>query len=212
MNVKYYIVYLIKQGHIWQHTDINGITKTPKLVLSGLQWLILLFSISLLYILPKGFNKEFVGYIITALSLFVGLFLTLILSFYQKFQGFDFSNTQELPLNEKIVLKQTRNYFIQFTSLTSYSILISLFCICLLSLNLLFESLNIDILQYQFIKGLKDLNINTVFRGLGISVICIYRLIVIYFIFDFFYLTTYALGSIFKFLMVEYQKKKVEND
>ena len=122
MKTKFYILSLIKEGHRWQYTNLKGEEIKPRVYFSPAQWIIIFISVLLVYNLPNGLNNEFINFTITAFSIFIGLFLALIISIYDKFQKVDFS----LKYNEieKINLIETKNFFKQFTSLTSYTILI----------------------------------------------------------------------------------------
>lgn len=80
-----------------------------------------------------GINKDFAGYIISALSIFIGLNISLIIMVFDKFNSTDF-DTNNKTYKVKVRLLKHRNFFMQFTSLTAYSIILSLILIVLLSM------------------------------------------------------------------------------
>ena len=71
----------------------------------------------------NGINRDFAGYIIAALSIFIGLNINLIIMIFDKFNStnFDVSNK---PYIDKVRLLKRRNFFMQYTSLTAYSIIL----------------------------------------------------------------------------------------
>lgn len=208
-HVSHYLANLIKEGHKWQYLNINGKGKSPLLYFTGLQWVVILISGFGVVSLPLGFNKDFIGYTIASLSIFIGLFLTLILSVFDKFQTFVENNkSQDKTEKTKIILIQRRNFSKQFTSLTSYSIILSIFCIFLLSLSLLFESFNANIYTYSLTKWaeIQPKNILLLLKIFGLA---FYRFCLIYFLLDFLLITLYAVTSIFSFIMINYDSEKI---
>ena len=206
LSIRHYIKKLICDGHKWQYCGINGNGVKPKYFFSSVQLLISCIAIIGAIFLKNGFNKDFIGYIIASLSIFIGLFLTLILTVFDKFQRIDF-NKPHLTEQEEVSLIQTKNFFIQFTALTSYSILIALFCIVLLSASLLFNYFNQDITQYEL--AIKNINFIKILNFSIVLSVFLYRIIIIYFLFDFLIIVVYALTSIYDFITLEIEKVKV---
>jgi hypothetical protein len=209
-SVKYYLSKLISDGHKWQYTDINGKVEKPRYYFSSIQWIIIIVSLISSYFLPKGFNNNFIGYIIASLSIFIGLFLTLILTIFDKFQKINFSK-KEISEIERVSLIQTKNFFKQFTALTSYSILISLCCIGLLSLSLLSEFFNTNPAEYRFIYDISEIAWSNILTFIYILSILFYRLLVFYFLFDFILILVFSLSSIYNYISLEYERKKIQN-
>ena len=150
-SIKYYLYRLILDGHKWQYIDINGKGSKPNLYFSSIQFIFIIISItSSVFLIKNGFNKDFIGYIIASLSIFTGLFLSLILTVFDKFQKFKF-DVSNITEKEKIIIIQRKNFFKQFTAITSYSILLSIICIFLLSLSLLTNLLNINIFEFYLV-------------------------------------------------------------
>lgn len=208
-SVKYYLKMLVSDGHKWQNSDINGKLIKPKFYFSFMQWIAICISIISAFLLSVGFNKDFIGYIIASLSIFIGLFLTLILTVFDRFQKLDF-NKPNLSEKEEMFLIQRKNFFKQFTALTSYSILISLLCIVLLSLSLLGDFFNLNINHYSLIKDLKIIHLNNILNCFWVFAVLIYRTIVIYFLLDFLIIVVFALTSIYNYILLEYDKIKIK--
>ncbi|MBD9179631.1 MAG: hypothetical protein EGP82_10745 [Odoribacter splanchnicus] len=204
MKIKAYILFLIKKGHYWQYTNILGEGKRPKFFFNSAQWSIIVISFLFVYSLPKGLNNEFIDYTITAFSIFVGLFLALILSVYDKFQKINFAIRYNVL--EKTDLIKIKNFFKQFTALTTYSILISILSIILLLLMTLYDFFKLDISQYSWTFISKD----SLICFLKLFLLCLVRGFACYFILDFMLLALYAISSMFGFINKEYDKVKIK--
>jgi hypothetical protein len=208
MNVKDYLISLIREAHKWQYTDINGHGNAPTLYFLPIQWILLLLSIMLtFFVMQKGISRDFAGYSITALSIFVGLFLSLILMVFDKFHSIDFS---KISGNAQVYAIRTKNFFKQFTALTSYSILLALLSLLLLGASMFGESMTISILEIpNLISGTWHQIVLKIIRVIGV---CIYRICTIYFLLNFLYITVYALTSMYDYIKSEYDKVKIKRD
>ncbi len=204
MKIKVFISFLIKEGHHWQYTNILGKEKKPKFFFNIAQWGIIVISFLFVYSLPKGLNNEFIDYTITAFSIFVGLFLALILSVYDKFQRIDF--TIKYNEIEKIDLVKVKNFFKQFTAITTYCILLSVLSIILLMLMTLYDFFDLDISQYSWTSISKD----SLICFFKLFFLCFIRGVTCYFILDFILLSLYAISSMFRFINKEYDRVKIK--
>jgi len=218
-STKYYLCKLIKDGHQWQYTDINGFTKKPKFFFSQLQLILLVIAAFTSYTLKKGFNNEFVSYSISALSIFVGLFLTLMVSVFDKFSALKLPELKKQILadkgslsdREKTILIQKKNFFIQFTALTAYSIVISIFCILLLSVSLLCSQFSQDYSEYKFV-GWDSITYQHFVSFLKLGISYIHRITTIYFLLDFLLIVLYAVSGIYNYFSIEYKQIRLSED
>lgn len=208
-SLRYNLNQLITSGHKWQYTDINNYERKPRLYFTKIQYLAIFSSVIGVICLPKGFDKDFIGYTIASLSIFVGLFLSLILLVFDKFVAL-ISENKERTRNLEIKLIQHKNFSKQFTSLTAYSIIISILCIFLLSLSLLYNIFNLDFQKIKFIESISDINYSSIKLFVLCSLLSTYRIVVFYFLIDFFIITLYAISSIFNFIMVKYDEIKID--
>jgi len=200
-STRTYLLKLIRDGQKWQYIGIHGKGKKPSYYFSAIQWVLLLFSVIALYFFKKGLSSDFVGYIINALSIFVGLFLTLILSVFDKFKAL--SQIPQPTEIDKEYLKQRTNFFKQFTSLTGYAIIIAIFCILLLSITFTTGIFKLNIFHDSFfIPSFFSFSIN---GYLFLS--ALYNITVIYFLLDFLLIVIYAVTSMHTYMMIEYNKK-----
>lgn len=214
MNIKYYLTKIIKDGHFWQRTDVLGEVVRQKFFFTAPQLVILIIAVIIHLYFRASLNEAFVGYAINALAIFVGLFLTLNLSVFDKYKIlFDGIEIKIKTMNQaqKVGLIKRKNFFKQFTSLVNYAILISVMLIALLSLRLSLASLNNSIAYYQFV-GFSALNGTNVLCFFKLVAISIYNIGVLYFLCDVLLMILYALGSIHNFLMAEYETFKITTD
>ncbi len=206
-SIKSNLTGLIKDGHKWQYTDINGKGEKPTFYFSNVQFILIALSM-VCFLFLDGFSKDFIGYIITSLSLFVGLFLTLIITVFDKFQNIKFVKPN-ISEQEEVKLKQTKNFFQQFTALTSYSILLSIVTIFLLSLSLLTDFFNVDVFAFHLISNVDQIVTETIINFLIVFSISLYRIIIVYLFLDFLLIVVYAVVSIYTHISTEYKSIKV---
>lgn len=207
MKSGYYLKKLIKNGHLWQYTDVLGHGKKPRLFFMPTQIFILLASVSsALFLLNSGFDKDFTGYTNAALAIITGLYLTIIISLFEKNNKDDFTS-KGLTQKQKDDLRLKKNFLIQFTSLASYSIILALLCLVLLSLSLQFDFFN----QRICIELVKSMYSTEEYSELAKAcLIVIYRCAIVYFLFDIVYISTYIISSAYSYIVGDYDKNKIE--
>lgn len=208
-NVKFYIFKLIKDGQFWQNIDLNGKEKKPKFFFSSIQLTFIAISIVWGIYSNNGVNNDFIGYSIAALSIFIGLFLTLLLSVFDKFKGIDFSKANKND-DVKIDLIRMKNFFKQFTALTSYSILLSILSILLLILFYLIPGLDINLLDYTFVDSINKISVDNGVLFIRNTIILIHRIAVAYFLLDFLLIVIYAVTSFYSYIYNEYEQIKID--
>lgn len=196
---------LICAGHKWQYAGLSGRGEEPKLYFSSVQYAFIIISFCSVFWLPAGFNKDFIGYFIATLAIFVGLFMSMIMSYFDRFQKIDFKVKLRTE-NEKTSQKLSLNFLQQFLILNSYAVLISVGCIFLLSLSLLSDSPKINTEDYVF--SFESVTTKSLLAFMKILIVIIYRCFVIYFLLDFIYLVTISVGKLFEHMNVEFDKAK----
>lgn len=201
-STREYIKRLLKDGQKWQYTDIWEREEKPRFYFTKTQYIIIAISILTTLYLNKGFPESFVNYVMTTLSIFVGLFLTLILSAFDKFKALP--KIERPTYDEQDYLKTRKNFFKQFTSLTAYAIVLSLLCIVLLGIVSLSSSFNDCLLNYPYAAPTKE----NVLRLLKVLLKSIYNGVIIYFLLDFLIIVFYAVTSIHAYMQVEFNKNE----
>lgn len=205
-NVKILIGPLIKGGHEWQYIDINGHDNKPKFYFSNIQWLIIIVSSLLLLKLTKGISKDIIGYIISAFSISVSLFMSLLVSIFDKFDKTDFNTINKLE--EDITrLKQKKNFFKKFITITSYLVVLSILVILLCSAIFVFNISDYQISYKSFTIKLKDIDFMLTVKNI---VIIIYRITLNYFILNYLLLTFFITGSAYEYYISELDRHKIE--
>ena len=205
---------LLKDAYFYEYADISDseeqiLIKKPKAFFTKVQWIIIVFAFLINLIVREGYNLDFCGYVISGLSLFVGIFFTFIIALYDKFNDIDFSQFHISVSEEKCDLGiRLKNYFKKTTVLSLYLILLSIVCILFLSCTLLFDSfLNQNINPLEVIK---DVRVNSASYSVMALVIFIYRSVVFYFLVDFVLITIYLTSSIYDYIISEYNKVKLK--
>lgn len=208
MKLKKNISELISFGHRYQYFKINETEEQnnknkPLLYFSKYQFVILMFSLFIVLCNRSTFSEDLSGYIISALSLFIGLFFAFIFTLFDKYKSeytddFLLSATEEdEPLNRKNI-----NFYKKVSYLTLYAILIAILTIILFSINLIFE------IKYPKLGFLDFINTFSCISDYDyhwkLILISIYQFVSFYFLFDFLLLTLYILGSVFEYLKGEY--------
>ena len=139
---KYFICKVVLEGNRLQKIGIDGKVSTEKRF-TTIQKFAIILSIFSIAILNNGFSDNFAGFIIGFLGIFIGLFTSIVISVFDSKKIL--TKVEKASSLEKARLKKVRNYLVQFTGLTSYSIYIALIIIILLSIVLLDIGLNDDI-------------------------------------------------------------------
>lgn len=217
MSFKAALKRLVYDAHIFQYAEVNSSTSSieknkPRYYFTKIQWGLLIISIVIAITTRNGFGKEFAGYVVSALSLFAGLFFSFILMLIDKFQKIDFSpykkdtNAQLMPIGIRL-----KNYYKKATTLSFYIIVLALLCILLLSASLIEVPFN-EI--YQFLAKCIPISYidiwETLWRIASFIVKSIYRGVSIYFLLDFLWITLYLLSSFFDYVGSEYDKVKLQ--
>ena len=189
----YYVLKLITKGQEWQYKKLNGKGDRPKLYFTQLQLIALLISILFVYTKPKGLSNEMINYVLSSLSIMTALFLSLIIIIFDKFNNFNFKGEGD---DEKIHKFHMWNFlFINLMRLHHMRFLISTSVIILLVFTLMFGK-EIDVSQYTFVSY-KLVTFESILLFLKLLFVYSIRIVIAYFLLDFFILCIYAISSIF---------------
>jgi hypothetical protein len=205
-SVKNLIKPLINGGQEWQSININGIDEKPKLYFSNIQWIILLLSSLILFKLTKGISKDIIGYVMSAFSISVSLFMSLLVSIFDKFEKTKFETTSITEIDIAI-LKQKKNFFKRFISITSYLVVLSILVIVLCSLTYIFNISIRNVEPKTFTLKWAEINIVLTFKN---SLIIAYRIALNYFLLNYLFLTFFITGSAYEYYMSEMNRQKIK--
>lgn len=208
---------LVSDAHLFQYAEVNSTTSNieknkPRYYFTKIQWGILMISVVVSITTVDGFGKDFAGYVVSALSLFAGLFFSFILMLIDKFQKIDFSpykkdvNAQLMPIGVRL-----KNYYKKATTLSFYIIVLALLCILLLSASLFSIPFH-EICQFvEKIISASYIDVwKTIWEISSFIVKSIYRGVSIYFLLDFLWITLYLLSSFFDYVGSEYDEVKLQ--
>ena len=208
---------LVSDAHLFQYAEVNSTTSNieknkPRYYFTKIQWGILMISVVVSITTVDGFGKDFAGYVVSALSLFAGLFFSFILMLIDKFQKIDFSpykkdvNAQLMPIGVRL-----KNYYKKATTLSFYIIVLALLCILLLSASLLSIPFHEICQLIEKIISASYIDVwKTIWEISSFIVKSIYRGVSIYFLLDFLWITLYLLSSFFDYVGSEYDEVKLQ--
>jgi len=210
MNFKDQLLALLKEAHKYQYVDISDTQekekqKKPRWYFTRVQWGLIILSALIALLTQGSFDEDFAGYIVSGLSLFAGLFFSFILILLDNFQKIDFepfkkeNNARLMPLGVRL-----KNYYKKATALSFYIILLSMLCICLLSLSLFDIKIGIT----STFLGDSCMGKNLLW---GTSLLAfLYKTTTIYFLLDFLWITLYLITSFHDYISSEYDKVKLK--
>jgi hypothetical protein len=204
-SVKSLIKPLIKGGQDWQSIDINGAEYKPKFYFSNVQWVIIILSSLILVKLNKGISKDIIGYVMSAFSISVSLFMSLLVSIFDKFENTSFTTASKIE-TEIARMKQKKNFFKRFISITSYLVILSILVIVLCSVSLMFNISVRNVTSDNLTFSLKEINWILTFKN---SAIIIYRIALNYFLLNYLFLTFFITGSAYEYYISEMDRRKI---
>lgn len=216
-----YTLGIIHDAHEWQNKgllhELENSKRKKKNYFGILKLLILVVALVVTAIFNEGIDKEFAGYIIAALSIFIGLNINLIIMIFDKFNAMNFDVTNK-PYIERVRLLKRRNFFMQYTSLTAYSIILSIILILFLSLCFsAYYSISISVTDYfLYYKDLVVSDIPLVWSwgafksALYLLGVMLLRGLTYYLLFYYLLILLYSIGSAYAYISQEFKNRKIE--
>lgn len=204
---------LVSEAHKWEYTEINdnrerSVVKKPKCYFTMGQWILLTLSVLIVVLSPNGISADFAGYIISGLSLFVGLLFTIVVSLFDKFKNIDFS---KYNMNVNVDLYKTgvrlKNYFKKTIILTLYTAILAIVCILMISITLLFEKVGTTM---NFIEIGKNICMYEWHFFVLSGLLFVYRVTLFYFLLNFIYITKQLVTSFFDYMISEIDNVKLK--
>ena len=200
---------LLSDAYKWEYTKINDNSslskaKKPKSFFTRFQWVLILISVVAVVLCPRGIDTDFAGYIISGMSLFVGLLFTLVVSLFDKFSNTDFSkykksNNQDLY----VVGVRLKNFFKKTIILTLYSAIIAIVCILMLALTMMSPKLSTEI---DIMTIVQSYNIDNLSYYIKSMLLLTYRISLCYLLLNFIYITKILITSFYDYIVNEIDK------
>ena len=212
-NFLYYLLVLIRDGHKWQRRDINGQQERRWLFFSILQFIAL--GISALYVIHKkvGIDHDTIDYLLSSMSIMAGMFLALVVLVLERSEKTNYEADNQNEQSKKLKLWRFNR---QFVTLTSYSVLISLFEVSIL-MGILFFGQGVNLDHYEFLPIAKW-NTTSVLLALKLFFVIVVRICVVYFLFNFILISVNAVACIYQSIVISmddsrphYQENAVED-
>jgi hypothetical protein len=204
VEFRHFVCKVLQEGHRLQKVNIAG-QVTTKRPFTQTQIICFFFSMVLFILLPRGINDNFAEYAIAFLGIFVGLFTSIIISLYDKGKSL-YIGINEKNSEEKAQVDILRNYLVQFTGLTAYSIILALVAVILLLGILLFPERRVNVWSYYLVSSFSEINSITVFNFFKVVGVSLFRIGIFNILLNFFAVTLFSLSSYFSFLHAEYKE------
>lgn len=173
-------------------------------------------SLVTIVFLPKGISNDFIDYIKDIFAIFIGFFITALTLIYDKLNITKIPTQEEnnkMPVEERLSsdeilrIKQEHYYVIRFFYSIGFNILYATTTLLLITPIIFWEDFfSMDVSEYSFVHHFADINRTTIFLGVQISLLFVYRLIIILFIVKVFFFTIYMITSLLQVLI---SKKKI---
>src|SRR5690554_3611496 len=185
LKLSKYVRELYLKSFKYKRTDINGeIDKSgcSKYLMRGL---FIVISLVILFVIPKGYSNDFIEHISGILAILVGLFITTLIFSFEKFYT---KKKISDRFDEKLKDTQDYNFTKIFTNLTSYTILLSILAIILVSIYVLFKDyFSFDISNVEF--NIKECNTSLTVRFFIVSFV---RILTFYSLLNILYNTVFV--------------------
>ena len=222
---KGFFSHLAKEARRYECFDINAEEKKTFYSRRKRPIICFIVSVVLAWLTKTGFSNEFVSFLATMLSIFIGLFSTTLVFALDKFyvtiedkvRDFSISMTEsekerdillsveeieDLNSRQNLWKKQAYNYVKQFTYIIGYNIVLSIIALTLISLNTLFLDLvNIDIFNYTFYT--QNLELGNIVSFFHVAFVILQRFFIFYCTLSVLYNTLYAVSSMINFMIAK---------
>lgn len=172
---------ILSESYKWRHRELltskDAIQKElTRMSIFRANILSTLFGLVFTFFFPKAFNSDVSGFLVTSLSIFIGLFISVLIMVFDKFvsrqQSFEESRKEKLSDRIKLNHVRTRNFTRRFSFVLLETLIIAFVTIIFLVPIIVFnERLSIDVLDYKFVK-IEDVQWDDI-KTLFISVISI---------------------------------------
>lgn len=213
MKIRKNIKLILAESYKWRNRELiepRGFIEPVLTRKSFVKSNLLNFTISLVFsfLFFQFINDDFAGYVISSLSIFVGLFTSVLILIFDKYlnqkKEYDLLQNPSSILN--LEQKKLRNFSTQFVFISLESLLIALTLIALLLIPLLLkERYLINITNYYFVNFEQN-NFETIAIFFVNIVSIISRTFIIMLLYKYIKYLFYIFGSLGAFLMGVFKK------
>ncbi len=185
-----YLKIIRDKSHKYDRTDINGHkVKSSKIFLR--QVLFVLITVVLLLTSLDGFSERLLEYCVSALSILTGLFITVLVFVSEKIPNKE-TNNVNTSAKERAIKIQMYNYYKQFSFMIGRTTVLSVFCLIIIFFLI---QIGTSYNPFEYIVA-HQINIESVFLFLKITINLVLRFLFIYWMIRIFYNTLFAVSSL----------------
>lgn len=206
------LIDLIMDAHRWQYSEINdnkdkSLAKKPRFYFTKTQWFLVGLSMGIVIMCPNSLSVDFAGYIISGLSLFVGLLFTIVVSLFDKFCNIDFTKyNKRVNMDLYKIGVRLKNFFKKSIILTLYTAILAIVSILMLSIDILFEMMQKDFDVFEIICNYHKYSCLSLLK---LAIIVAHRVILFYFLLNFIYITKQLITSFYDYMISEISNVKL---
>lgn len=208
MKIKKNIGLILSESYRWRNRNL---IESAGFVEPKLSWksfikynsIIFIISTLLSFVIYEFINEDFAGYVISSLSIFVGLFTSVLILIFDKYLSMKkiYEETVNPSSNVTASQKKIRNFSMQFVFISLESLLIAVTLIALLLLPLLFKDRYLEnVFSYFFVK-FEDWNRSNITTFFVNALSCVSRIFIVMLLYKFIKYLFYIFGSLGAFLL-----------
>lgn len=189
MLIKYLKV-IRERAHQLERVDINGKEIKPSKLY--FRWFLFAFFTSLLFFASiNGFSERLMEYCVSALSILIGLFITILVFVSEKIpnkKGVD----EESSAKERASDMQLYNFYKQFSFMIGRTTILSVYCLIVVFF-LIQIGVSYNPFDYSFVSKINTESVRLFFK---ILINMTFRILFIYWMIRIFYNTLFAVSSL----------------
>lgn len=194
-----YLKKLKQKAYQFEKIDINGDpvnSIASKYILPLVFYVIPILAI---FLLRTGLPINFVSFLSTTLSIFVGLFITaLIFSFDKFYSPIDEEKKESVVIssNDRLIDIQSLNFIRQFAYITGNTIVLSIYCIFILMISSLFDDwFNLNLMELYWVNY-KNITCENIVLFIRVNINILLRFCTFYWILKILYNTLFIVSGL----------------
>lgn len=193
------LIRLINEGKKWQRQNIVVDSDKNKFPFSFLQSIGLILAALFVYKNPNGVSDTEIDFLLSSLSIITGFFFAVIFLSFEQFKNIK-APDDSVSDEDKIKAIKSKNFLKKYNALSCYAILLSVSVIIMLIGTLLYGKHTNIMVDFIAANSFYDTDW---LRTIKFYTLLLWRFSMIYFLFDFFIITIYAICSLFQFINLQ---------
>lgn len=185
-----YLKIVREKAHCYERVDING--KEIKPFQLYFRWfLFAIITILLLFVSINGFSERLLEYCVSALSILIGLFITILVFVSEKIPNKK-ENDGNSSAKERANDIQLYNFYKQFSFMIGRTTILCVYCLIVVFF-LIQIGVSYNPFDYSFVSKINTESVRLFFK---ILINMIFRILFIYWMIRIFYNTLFAVSSL----------------